>query len=63
MEKKVSEAFEEVQEREKRKLNITVSNFPKSINETPEEREKRTLQWSGSWWEKNDMCQKMKSPI
>ena len=40
MEKKVAEIFEEALEREKRKLNIIVSNLPESSKETPEERKK-----------------------
>ena len=43
MEKKVAEAFEEAQEREKGKLNIIVSNFPESAKETPEGRKKEDL--------------------
>ena len=40
MERKV-EAFEEAQEREKRKLNIIMSNLPESAQETPEERKRK----------------------
>ena len=48
VEKKVAEAFEEAQEREKWKLNISGQTYMKVQRWHQRKDRRRTLQWSGS---------------
>lgn len=43
VERKIAEAFKKAQDREKRKLNIIVSNLPESTKEIAEERKREDL--------------------